>query len=94
LNKAEESESEEIADPPAAAIPANTANTAISVNSAISPPSDESLSEDPLAAVWSGRYEKNRWLPVITALTLFLLIKRRRRHRADNSGADSSFRME
>jgi hypothetical protein len=103
LNKAEESESEEIADPPAAAIPANsansansanTANTAISVNSAISPPSGESLSEDPLAAVWSGRYEKNRWLPVITALTLFLLIKRRRRHRADNSGADSSFRME
>ena len=55
---------------------------------------EESLSEDPLAAVWSGRYEKNRWLPVITALTLFLLIKRRRRHRADKAGADSSFRME
>jgi carbon monoxide dehydrogenase subunit G len=54
----------------------------------------DSLSDDPLAAVWSGRYEKNRWLPVIIALTLFLLIKRRRRHRADKQGADSSFRME
>jgi len=50
--------------------------------------------KEALAAVWNGRYEKNRWLPVITALTLFLLIKRRRRHRADNAGADSSFRME
>ena len=55
---------------------------------------DESLSEDPLAAVWNGRYEKNRWLPVITVLAFFLLIKRRRRHRADNAVADSSFRME
>ncbi|MEY9933508.1 carbon monoxide dehydrogenase subunit G [Catenulispora sp. GP43] len=52
------------------------------------------LSEDPLAAVWSGRYEKNRWFPAIAALTLFLLIKRKRRHRADKPGADSSFRME
>ena len=55
---------------------------------------NESLSEDPLAAVWNGRYEKNRWLPLITALALFLLIKRRRRHRADTTDADSSFRME
>ena len=74
-----ESESEKIAD--------TAAPTAAAL-------SDESLSEDPLAAVWSGRYEKNRWLPVIAALTLFLLIKRRRRHRADKPGADSSFRME
>jgi len=77
--KSLESESEKITEP---AIPA------------VSAVPDESLSEDPLAAVWNGRYEKNRWLPVITALTLFLLIKRRRRHRADNAGADSSFRME
>jgi hypothetical protein len=56
--------------------------------------SGEAFSDDPLEAVWSGRYEKNRWLPLITALTLFLLIKRRRRHRADRAGADSSFRME
>jgi hypothetical protein len=81
-NKALESESEKITD---TAIPAVPAVAAIS---------NESLSEDPLAAVWSGRYEKNRWLPVIAALTLFLLIKRRRRHRADKPGADSSFRME
>jgi len=77
--KSLESESEKIAEPAIAAV-------------SVIP--DESLSEDPLAAVWNGRYEKNRWLPVITALTLFLLIKRRRRHRADNAGADSSFRME
>ena len=77
--KSLESESEKIAEPAVAAV-------------SVIP--DESLSEDPLAAVWNGRYEKNRWLPVITALTLFLLIKRRRRHRADNAGADSSFRME
>ncbi|GAA1989451.1 hypothetical protein [Catenulispora subtropica] len=55
---------------------------------------DDSLSDDPLEPVWQGRYEKSRWLPVITALTLFLLIKRRRRQRADQAGADSSFRME
>ncbi|MBS2538568.1 hypothetical protein KGQ20_38065 [Catenulispora sp. NF23] len=79
-NKSGESESEKITNPP--------------VVPAASPALDESLSDDPLAAVWSGRYEKNRWLPLITALTLFLLIKRRRRHRADKAGADSSFRME
>lgn len=55
---------------------------------------DEALSSDPLASVWQGRYEKNRWLPLIAALTFFLLIKRRRRHRAADPGADSSFRME
>ncbi|ACU77230.1 conserved hypothetical protein [Catenulispora acidiphila DSM 44928] len=81
-NKASESESEKIAEPAEPAV------------SAASPIRDESLSKDPLAAVWNGRYEKNRWLPLITALTLFLLIKRRRRHRADKPGADSSFRME
>ncbi|WP_194899050.1 hypothetical protein [Catenulispora pinisilvae] len=79
-NKSGESESEKITNPP--------------IVPAVSPALDESLSDDPLAAVWSGRYEKNRWLPLITALTLFLLIKRRRRHRADKAGADSSFRME
>ncbi|NUP46981.1 MAG: hypothetical protein HOW97_06640 [Catenulispora sp.] len=52
------------------------------------------ISEDPLEPLWQGRYEKNRWLPAIVALTLFLLIKRRRRHRTDPPGADSSFRME
>lgn len=77
--KSVESESEKITEP---AIPV------------VSVVPDESLSEDPLAAVWNGRYEKNRWLPLITALALFLLIKRRRRHRADTAGADSSFRME
>ena len=77
-----ESESDKITN---AEIPALSPAAAIS---------DESLSEDPLAAVWNGRYEKNRWLPAITALALFLLIKRRRRHRADKPGADSSFRME
>jgi len=83
-NKEQESESEsdKITN---AEIPALSPAAAIS---------DESLSEDPLAAVWNGRYEKNRWLPLITALALFLLIKRRRRHRADKPGADSSFRME
>jgi carbon monoxide dehydrogenase subunit G len=74
-----ESDSEKIANPP---IPT------------VSTPLDGAFSEDPLAAVWNGRYEKNRWFPLITALALFLLIKRRRRHRADNQGADSSFRME
>ncbi|MFD0630504.1 hypothetical protein ACFQ9X_01415 [Catenulispora yoronensis] len=54
----------------------------------------DSHSEDPLAPVWQGRYEKNRRLPLIAALALFLLIKRRRRQRADKAGADSSFRME
>ncbi|MEY9859086.1 carbon monoxide dehydrogenase subunit G [Catenulispora sp. GAS73] len=83
-NKEQESESEsdKITN---AEIPALSPAAAIS---------DESLSEDPLAAVWNGRYEKNRWLPAIAALALFLLIKRRRRHRADKPGADSSFRME
>ncbi|MEZ0108805.1 carbon monoxide dehydrogenase subunit G [Catenulispora sp. EB89] len=83
-NKEQESESEsdKITN---AEIPALSPTAALS---------DESLSEDPLAAVWNGRYEKNRWLPLITALALFLLIKRRRRHRADKPGADSSFRME
>ena len=70
------------------------ANAGIPAVSPAAALSDESLSEDPLAAVWNGRYEKNRWLPLITALALFLLIKRRRRHRADKPGADSSFRME
>ena len=93
-NTSQESESEKITAPTPAADPANSANSVKPVNSAISPAPEESLSDDPLAAVWSGRYEKNRWLPVIMALTLFLLITRRRRHRADNSGADSSFRME
>jgi carbon monoxide dehydrogenase subunit G len=55
---------------------------------------DESLSPDPLAPVWEGRYEKNRWLPALMALALFLLIKRRRRQRAADPGADSSFWME
>ncbi|MFL6115449.1 MAG: hypothetical protein ACJ786_29500 [Catenulispora sp.] len=54
----------------------------------------ESLSPDPLEPVWAGRYEKNRWLPVVMALALFLLIKRRRRQRAADPGADSSFWME
>jgi carbon monoxide dehydrogenase subunit G len=54
----------------------------------------DAISEDPLEPIWQGRYEKNRWLPVLAALTLFLLIKRRRRHRTDPPGADSSFRME
>lgn len=79
-------EAAEVAEP--AAEPANKSTE--SVPEKIADP----LSEDPLAAVWNGRYEKNRWFPAIAALTLFLLIKRRRRHRAGKPGADSSFRME
>lgn len=105
-DKAQESESEKITEPEVAAVPENSEISQVSENSQVSEIaenspstpaaqiSDESLSEDPLAAVWNGRYEKSRWLPVITALALFLLIKRRRRHRADKAGADSSFRME
>lgn len=58
------------------------------------PTADDSLSADPLEPVWAGRYEKNRWLPAVMALALFLLIKRRRRQRAAGPGADSSFWME
>ncbi|NUR29047.1 MAG: hypothetical protein HOV83_24930 [Catenulispora sp.] len=65
-----------------------------SVAAAVSESDDDALSGDPLATVWQGRYEKNRWVPLIAALTFFLLIKRRRRHRAADAGADSSFRME
>lgn len=90
-------------EPAAAAEPANESQESdsesekIAANPAIpaaAEASDVSLSDDPLAVVWNGRYEKNRWLPLITALAFFLLIKRRRRHRADNQGADSSFWME
>lgn len=88
----DDAEAEPAQAEPAEADPARTEPAAAEGRQSFADP--EAISEDPLEPIWQGRYEKNRWLPVLAALTLFLLIARRRRHRTDPPGADSSFRME